>query len=111
MMSPVGIKRAKGEVFKPPYHTLPLYEPIIEAFVEKELHVMSIWMKAWYHIDKEEKKTLRGNQETSFNGLLGIIAAIVRELKEGTIEDYVDTLWEGVCMAKNGTKKGVTLDM
>ena len=54
---------------------------------------------------------LRENQETSFNDLLGIGAAIGRKLKKGTREDYVGTLQEDVHMAKNGSKKVVNLSL
>ena len=111
MLPPQGIKRAKGEAYKPPEHTLTMAEAIPEDFMSKEGKVMATWTKAWYHRDQEQKKTLRGNRETSFNDILDKRAAIRRELQEGTIQDYAGTLWEVVSMANNGKKKGVTLEL
>ena len=70
---------------------------------------MARWLKAWYHRYHKDKNMLRGVEEISFNAILDIRAAIERQLKEDTREYYVFTLWEGVCMAKNGAKNGLTL--
>ena len=111
MIPPEVIKRDKGGALKPPDQKLPLAEPIPEDFMDEEVQVMEICTNYWYHRYQEEKNMLRGYQETSFNYIMDIRSGIVRELKEGTREDYVGPIWEGVCMAKNGSKKGVTLDL
>ena len=108
MLSPEVINKANGESLKPPYNTVNMAEHIPEDFIAKGGQVMDIWIKAWYHRYKEEKKMLRGNQETSFNYIMDIRASIERDLKEGKIEYYVVNIWESVCIAKNRAKKGVT---
>lgn len=54
---------------------------------------------------------MRGYQEKIFNGTLELQADIGKEEKEGTRDDYVRTLWEGVLIDKNITNKGVTLPL
>ena len=56
-------------------------------------------------------KILRGYQEKTFNYLLDPQADIVRDLKEGTRQDYVVTIWEGVRIENNIAKEGVTLEL
>ena len=70
---------------------------------------MTIWFRAWYHRYQEEKKRLRGHLETNFNDLLDIKAVIVKDTKYR--DNYVGTMWEGIWMANNGAKKGVSLDL
>ena len=78
MLSPEGIRRAKGEVLTPLSYTLTLVEPIPEDLRAEDGQVMNSWIRYWYHRDQEEKKMLRGHLETSFNHLLDIRAVIGR---------------------------------
>ena len=78
MLSPEGIRRAKGEVLTPSSYTLTLVDPIPEDLRAEDGQVMTSWIRYWYHRDQEEKKMLRGHLETSFNHLLDIRAVIGR---------------------------------
>ena len=53
----------------------------------------------------------RGYQEKILNNILDLTAAIGKGEKEGTRDDYVETLWEGVHMAKNTAKTVSTLSL
>ena len=53
----------------------------------------------------------RGYQEKILNNILELTAAIGKGEKEGRRDDYLDTLWEGVHMAKNTAKTGSTLSL
>ena len=99
----------KGETPKHPDHTLPLAEDITEEFVAKKGKVIYRWLKVWYKRDQEEKKILRGNQETGLKNIPGIIEAVGRDLKKVIMNDYVGTQWDDMCMAKNRANKVVTL--
>ena len=45
MLSPEGIKRAKGEALKIPNHTLPLDDPIPEEIMPPEEKERVTWIK------------------------------------------------------------------
>ena len=60
MLSPLGIKKSKGGVLKPSHHKLPLVDPTSEDLREEYGQLMACWLRAWYHMDQEEK-----NEESS----------------------------------------------
>ena len=70
---------------------------------------MTSWLRDWYHRDQDEKKMLRVNLEIILINLLNTKAVIGRETKDSEREDYVGKVWEGIQMANNGTKKGVSM--
>ena len=82
MLSPEGVRRAKVGDKKPLHQPQPLVEPIPDNLWAEDVIVITSWIRAWYHMDKEEKKMLRDNLETSFNDLLNIKALIGRETKD-----------------------------
>ena len=111
ILSPEGIKRAKGEELKTTDCTLPLAEPRPEEFIDSEGKEILTWIKYCHYKYQELKKLLRGKQETIFNAILDLQVDIGKEEKEEKMYDYLGTLWGGVSLDNNGTKKGVTLDI
>ena len=67
---------------------------------------MVIRTKYWQYRDQEEKNLLRGEQQTIFNDIMELRSVIGKQEKEITRDDYVGTIWEGVCMANKVYKKG-----
>ena len=67
-----------------------MVEPITDYLRAEDGLVTTIWIRYWYHMDQEYKKSLRGNLETTFNDLLDINSVIRKETKDR--EDYVETM-------------------
>ena len=83
ILSPERIRRANGEYLKPSHQHLPLVENTPENIRAEDGTVMTIWLRAWYNRDQDDKRIMRGHLETSFNDLLNNKAEIGRENKDG----------------------------
>ena len=78
LLSPEGMRRAKGVDKKPSHQPLPLVDPIPDNLGAEYGLGMTSCLIAWYHRDQEEKKMLRGYLERTFNNLLDIKEAVVK---------------------------------